>query len=182
MDETPQSPRYTLEQTADGVQATIPAARHWATIVLLSVWLAVWAFGEARVATQLLGAHWRGATVFLTVWLLGWSLAGLMVLTTVIWQVAGREIITVSRQRLSRRIEAFGFGRTRSYAMQDVRDLRATPYINHRFAQQRVPFPWIGGTTIGSIAFDYGARTIRFAPGMDEAEAKMLVAELIRRL
>lgn len=39
---------------------------------------------------------------------------------------------------------------------------------------------WLGG--VGMIAFDYGARTYRFGRGVDEAEAKQLVAELQRRL
>jgi hypothetical protein len=33
----------------------------------------------------------------------------------------------------------------------------------------------------GSIAFDYGARTIRFAAGLDEAEARALVERINER-
>jgi hypothetical protein len=33
-----------------------------------------------------------------------------------------------------------------------------------------------------TIAFDYGARTYRFGRGIDEAQAKQVVAELQRRL
>jgi hypothetical protein len=31
---------------------------------------------------------------------------------------------------------------------------------------------------MGSIAFDYGARTFRFGSGVDEAEAKQILAEI----
>jgi hypothetical protein len=34
----------------------------------------------------------------------------------------------------------------------------------------------------GTIAFDYGARTYRFGSGMDEAEARAIVAHLQSRL
>jgi hypothetical protein len=39
---------------------------------------------------------------------------------------------------------------------------------------------WLGGN--GTVAFDYGARTYRFGRGIDEAEAKQVVAELRPRL
>lgn len=40
----------------------------------------------------------------------------------------------------------------------------------------------LAGGGYGPIAFDYGARTFRFAPSLDEAEARLLINELAPRL
>jgi hypothetical protein len=184
MDVKIEAPRYALEPTADGVRVLIPAPRNWLVIVFLSAWLVGWFFGECSALIQLLGLSSGGMTPkhvqpeFLLLWLVMWTLGGIAVLTTLLWQLAGREVITANSLSLSRRIEAFGFGITRSYTLNAIRDLRATPNVNPRYTRQRAILPWGG---FGSIAFDYGARTIRFAPGIDEAEAKMLVADLARR-
>jgi hypothetical protein len=46
---------------------------------------------------------------------------------------------------------------------------------------QRAGMPF-GAGGVGSLVFDYGARTIRMAPSLYEAEAKMLVKEFSTRL
>ncbi len=38
-------------------------------------------------------------------------------------------------------------------------------------------YPWLGNS-VGTLAFDYGAKTFRFGAGIDEAEAKQIVAEI----
>ncbi len=40
--------------------------------------------------------------------------------------------------------------------------------------------PWIGNP--GSVQFDYGARTVRVLPGLDEAEGRMAADWLAQRL
>jgi hypothetical protein len=187
MDVMLQAPRYALEPTADGVRVVIPAPRNWLLISFLSAWLVGWFFGERSALLQLLGLSSGGMTPrhfqpgFLLLWLVMWTAGGIAVVTTLLWQLAGREVISANSLALSRRIEAFGIGITRSYTLNAIRDLRATPYVNPRYTRQRAILPWAGGDGSGSIAFDYGARTIRFAPGIEEAEAKMLVADLARR-
>jgi hypothetical protein len=69
-----------------------------------------------------------------------------------------------------------------SYRISDVKDLRVS--VNafqgyERWGRTGLPFG-VGGA--GSLVFDYGARTIRMLPGLDEAEAKMLVKEFSTRL
>ena len=40
--------------------------------------------------------------------------------------------------------------------------------------------PWFGNP--GSVQFDYGARTVRVLPGLDEAEGRMVAEWLAKRL
>ncbi len=185
MDVKLQAPRYILEPSADGVRVVIPTRRNWVAIVFLCAWLVGWYLGERSALLALLGPSWSGmpakhaAPAFLSVWLLLWTCAGVAVVTSILAQLTGREIITANPLSLSRRFEVLGFGITRSYTLSEIRDLRATTDINPHYSRQRALFSWSGA---GAIAFDYGARTVRFAPGIDEAEAKMLVADLKRRV
>src|SRR3984885_11392960 len=160
MDVKIEAPRYLLAPTADGVRVEIPAPRNWFAVAFLSVWLMGWFFGERSALAQLFGLSLGGMTPrhvqpgFLSVWLVVWTVGGAAALTTLLWQLAGREIITANSLSLSRRIEAFGLGITRSYTLSEIRDLRATPNNNPRYARQRAIFPWTGGEGSGSIALD----------------------------
>jgi hypothetical protein len=180
-----QSPRYTLDRTADGIRAIIPAAKNWFLLLFLSVWLCGWFFGESSAIATLAGHSFSGKVQpvgFLAIWLLFWTAGGVAVVATLLWQFSGREIIALNSTRLTYRIEAFVFGRSRSYPIRDVTDLRASVspfYRLQRWGRFGLPF---GADGAGSVVFDYGGRTIRMAPGLDEAEAKMLVKELSTRL
>jgi hypothetical protein len=185
MDVLLQGPRYTLEHTADGIQTVIPSRKNWFLILFFSVWLCGWFVGESTAIAQLLGHPFSGKAQpagFLGIWLLFWTFGGIAVFATLIWQFAGREMIALSSMTLTHRVEAFGLGRTRTYRASEIHELRAS--INAfsgygRSGRAGMPFG-VGGA--GSLVFDYGARTIRMAAGLDEAEARMLVKEFSTRL
>jgi len=72
-----------------------------------------------------------------------------------------------------------GYGRGKEYSSEFVKDLRVSPiYVPGWYARGGA---WPMHTAmLGQMAFDYGAKTIRFADA-DEAEAKMILAEIRRR-
>jgi hypothetical protein len=185
MDVPLQGPRYTLEHTADGIRASVPSRKNWFVIIFLGIWLCGWFAGESSALAQLWGHPVAGKTQavgFLGIWLTMWTIGGVVFSATLLWQVAGREIISVNSLSLIHRVEAAGIGRTRSYRISDVKDLRVS--VNtfqgyERWGRTGLPFG-VGGA--GSLVFDYGARTIRMLPSLDEAEAKMLVKEFSTRL
>jgi hypothetical protein len=95
-----------------------------------------------------------------------------------LWNVAGRELIEVrvGSVRLSRQV--LGWGRARDYVAEHIQDLRVSPQTRSS---------WLGWQHSGSpfalsgqLAFDYGARTIRFGDA-DEAEARQILAEIGQR-
>lgn len=178
----PQSARFQIETTLDGVRAVIPARRNWLILLFLTAWLGGWVFGEVSAATELLRPNDKTPTAFLAFWLAGWTLGGAFAAAAVLWQVAGREVIGVNGTTLLHRAEVLGLGRSRSYRTSDVKNFRSTDYASSPFTNQRAWFPPITGSGFGPVAFDYGARTIRMAPSLEEAEAKMLVRELLPRL
>jgi hypothetical protein len=178
----PQAARFRSEVTPDGYRVVIPARRNWFIVLFLCAWLGGWAFGELSASGELLRGGDKTPFAFLSFWLVGWTIGGLYAGATVLWQLAGREIITVSLTTLSYRAEALGLGRTRSFQTSEVKDLRSTEYAISTFTNQRAWFPPVVGSGFGPVAFDYGARTFRVAPSLDEAEAKLLVRELSARL
>lgn len=151
-------------------------------LLFMCVWLCGWVFGEIHAIRELLSPSEKTPQLFLMVWLAGWTLGGAFALGTVVWQFAGREVITVSSAELEHRVEAFGVGRTRTYRLSEVKNLRATDYSANPFTNQATWFPPVTGSGYGPVAFDYGARTMRLAPALEEAEAKLLVSKLSPRL
>jgi hypothetical protein len=83
----------------------------------------------------------------------------------------------ISRQsiRLARVVP--GWNRRKEYLAEHIQDLRVSPQWMPAQYGHRGSWP---GATLGQIAFDYGARTIRFADA-DEAEAKLILAEIQQR-
>ena len=151
-------------------------------MLFLMAWLGGWVFGEVSAVGQLLNPGEKTPSAFLAFWLAGWTLGGAFAASAVIWQLAGREVIVINSSTLTHRAEAFGLGLSRSYRTADVKNFRSTEYALNPFTNQRALFPPVTGSGFGSVAFDYGARTIRMAPSLEEAEAKMLVRELSSKL
>jgi hypothetical protein len=178
----PESPRFTLENTPNGLQAIVPARKNVFVLLFMCVWLCGWVFGEVNAIRELLAPSESTPNLFLMVWLAGWTLGGAFALGTLAWQLAGREVISIGNATLEHRVEAFGVGRTRTYRLSEVKDLRATEYSSNPFTNQAAWFPPVTGSGMGPVAFDYGARTMRLALALEEAEAKLLVSKLASRL
>jgi hypothetical protein len=151
----------------------IPARRHWPVLLLLAVWLTGWFFGETSALQRLLHPHERDGRGFMAFWLVGWTIGGALAASAFVWMLLGREVIVMDGRVLSLRSELLGLplGRERRYALSDVKDLRCSPLAQLPRSRR----------SVGLIAFDYGAKTIRFAADVDEAEAKMIVSRLTAR-
>jgi hypothetical protein len=174
--------RATTTSVPGGLRIVLPARRRWGAAAFLAVWLCGWGFGLAAVLGELLGQGVQGErslvpALFLVVWLAGWSVGGAVAAWAAAWNVAGREVVTVTGTRLTVRREVLGIGRTAAYDAAAVRDLRVEAPRSFPFAPRRWD-RWPGGP----IAFDAGGATRRFGAGVDEAEAEQLVAALRARL
>jgi hypothetical protein len=103
------------------------------------------------------------------------SLGGLVIS----WNLAGREVVRVTPGELVLRKEVFGLGSPREFDRSQVADLRVAPLVYN-------PWDWNAGLAVwglgGTLAFDYGAKTYRFGIGLDEAEAKMILAAIQQHL
>jgi hypothetical protein len=174
------APRYVVE-TRDGVeQIRIRQKGAVFLSLFLCVWLTLWTFGGLKaisaLATQL--------NLFLIVWLCGWALGWLYVASTLVWQIFGSETLRVVGSDLEINYKALSFGKTKLYRGTDIRNLSASSTPSY-FPGVRLNNPFIKLSQkydSGSIKFNYGARTIYAAGGLDEAEGRLIADRLRKRL
>jgi hypothetical protein len=175
----PAKPRAQVVDEPSGLRVTIPARRNWFLLFFLPVWLAGWVVGEVAVGGKLFTDPPSGSEgFFLLVWLVFWTIGGVLFTFFWLWNLAGREVVTLDEEALTIRYALGSAGWSRRFDRREVRDLRASQSVSMDFRSSLGW--WLGG--FGTVAFDYGARTYRFGRGIDEAEAKQVVAELRRRL
>jgi hypothetical protein len=184
MNVQPLPARYAIETTpGGGLRAVVPARKHWLFLIFMGLWLAGWCFGEFTAANQLLHPSRRdNDRWFLMLWFAGWTVGGAWAFLCLLWQLFGRELISVEEGSLVHRVEIWGLGRTRAYAVHAIARLRVVEFSFDVFRNQRTVMPPLFGAGVGPIAFDYGQRTFRIAPSLDEAEAHSLVTILGERL
>lgn len=190
--EKPGNPRYSVERTPTGMIFSIPSRKNWFIILFLGFWLMGWAMGEITVL-GILGAGIfefmqggmediveKGAGAFggafLVIWLAGWTVGGAFAIYTWLWQVRGVEQITVSGDSLDIAKKIPVWTRRKKYHIHNVSSLRiASPAASMWSKSSGMEFWGISG---GLLAFDYGAKTVNFGMGLDEAEAKMILREM----
>jgi hypothetical protein len=184
----PARPRYRTEETFDGLEISIPAKRMWFAAGFLGFWLMGWLAGEVAVTAilvvGLINVIQNGLALipqgpvglFLLGWLGAWTVGGLAAMRAWLWSMGGREVVTVGRISLRIEHRAPFWSRRKEYNMADVADLRLSQQPAWPWGRA-APFP-MGGDHGGTLAFDYGAGTVRFGTGLEEAEAKGILREI----
>ena len=172
----PASARHQAEFVGDQLRVRIPSRKQWFQIPFLSIWLVFWFFGWMAAASTLSTAP-LGADLFLLVWLIIWSVGGVYAFTTLLWMVFGEERVEISYDVFCVKQHIFGIGPTKSYDLSHIKDLRVTshPASSSFWNSRRNNNMTTVWKMDGPITFDYGAKTIRFSDGVDEAEAKQIV-------
>lgn len=183
MQMSPGTERFVVEPIPNGVQVSIPSRRNGFVILFLCLWLCGWFMGETTALLQLFGRHAKPGPppAFLALWLTGWTAGGAFCLLTVLWQLAGREIIGVDMGHLVHQLQILGFRWRREYRGDQIRRLRAVDYTPG-FNRQGSWMPPLIGQGVGPIAFDFGSRSVRIGQSLDEAEAPRILEMLSARL
>jgi hypothetical protein len=183
--EKPYKGRATIQDNFTEVKIIIPAKKNWLLIIFISAWLGIWLMGETFALGEVLkslAGNPPPPGLFILLWLAGWTAAGFFVFRTLLWNLVGKEIITVGQGRLSIAKSGLLFFKPKVYDLNELRNIRV---------QEENP---VGGTFFGgqrnnldafnlssTIRFDYGLKTVKFAGGIDEAEAKFIVDKLKER-
>jgi len=145
-------------------------------IIFLAIWLTLWSFGGIFAVRAITRGKYE---LFLILWLIIWFVGEITSIYQMMWQLFGQEKIEVSADSMTICQAILGISRSKKYTREHIRRLRADvtgrvePYA---LADEGVSMN--KGT--GMIAFDYKEETIRMGIGIDEAEAKFLVAEIQR--
>ena len=159
-----------------GPEIVIPVRRNRVVLAVVPMWLAIWISSIAGAAGQLTSGRARGGEArFVEVWLVVAVVAGGTVVYDWLWNAIGREVVGVRPGVLVIRRDVAGLGLRREYRLAAVRHLRVSvrPPDAGRWSN-----PIHFGREPGVIAFDHGARTVRFGEGLDKAEASLVLAEL----
>jgi hypothetical protein len=166
-----------IMDTSDCLRLVIPYSRSWFVIGFLGFWLCAWAVAEVVIPFRFLeGEAPPSGWSLMVAWFMVWTVAGIVAVYAWLWQVMGKEIVIVQDGRLTLRRDIGGFGWDKVYELEKVRALRAEPVVFDPMDLSMALQLWgIGG---GAIAFDYEEKTHRFGIGLDEAEAKRLVAAI----
>ena len=81
------------------------------------------------------------------------------------------------------RYQLLGFSLPKEYLAAHIHDLRVLPTVvepEGGWGIRRSPMK-LASFNDGVIAFDYGAKTVRIAGGIDEAEGKQIIALIQQR-
>ncbi len=177
---SPLPSRVMITEMSDCLRLVIPYSRSWFVIGFLGFWLCAWVVAEVLIPLRFLeGEAPSGGWSLMIVWFVVWTVAGVLAVYAWLWQVMGKEIVTVRDGSLTLRRDVGGFGLDKVYDLDQVRELRAEPALFDPMDLSMALQLWgIGG---GAIAFDYEGKTRRFGIGLDETEAKQAVAAIKKR-
>ena len=190
------NPRISIENLGMSTLFSIPARKHWITLIFLGVWLTGWLFGElfalgilfSSVGSFLfrifdirffdlfefdsgVGSAFAGS--FILVWLTIWTVAGYGAVRTFLWQLAGRELVEVSRTSIKISRPIFGLGRVKEYQAAEIANLRLLS------ADERAGKKGMAGPN--QLAFDYEFVSVEFGGGLTIREAEAVLEEITKR-
>jgi hypothetical protein len=182
--ERPYNGIATLYESPTGYHITIPAKKHWPVIIFLSLWLVGWLMGFNFVTSSfgndiddIINGRLGFNSLFTMVWLIFWGIGGVFVIKTLIWYFIGKEIIMVDHDQISVARKNDIFSRQKIYDLQEAKRFHVE--------EEHFEFVFWGRSNDlgvfrnrGSIRFEYGLKTIKFANDMDEAEAKHILETL----
>lgn len=173
-----------IEQTPNGYQTTIPAKKHVPVMMFLSLWLVAWAVGFMFVGSAYLNDFFNNGTkglgfdrLFTIVWLAGWTIVGLFIIKTLLWYLIGKEIILLDREQISIARKNDIFFRDKAFDLREVKHFHVEEEpLEFIFLSRRNDLSLFKNR--GTIRFEYGFKTIKFANDMDQAEANYILETL----
>jgi hypothetical protein len=172
MDMAPPPTGSRIQDLGDLLIVHFRPKRLWGVLAFLAVWLTFWTAGGIAAFIQLLHADW-GTRLFLFLWLCFWAFGESTAATIIAWQLLGRELLLVSRERLEVRKQIGPLTKTKLYEAPLVRDLEAARAPSDEDERPRKDF---------CLAFGYDDKTVRVGEGMSEREAEHIAATVSARI
>ena len=168
--------RFVIDRSGPVEMIRVKARRQVFVLLFLPVWLTLWTAGGIAAFTQVIHEF----SLFLCLWLCGWALGWIFAASTVAWMLMGSETLRVLGQDLEVGVEIGPWARRKLYQGGQIKDLRAAPA--NPFSSFQLNSPFMRQMQFGAVQFTYGARTVRAAAGLDEAEGKLIVERLKKSL
>jgi hypothetical protein len=169
--------RVMYRDRGDMLRMTIAPKVNALQLLIVLASLSPFLFFLFRFIQNMRNAMKGGSPLPLLGGLLVWGISGIFWLYSILVNVFGKEIVTITRETLSIRKSFMGRGPERAYHIGDISQMRiygvhtsAAPFIG-QFIQPGV-----------SIVFKYGGKTIRFANQLLEREARFMLDRLKSKL
>ncbi|WP_259065562.1 hypothetical protein HDF24_02130 [Mucilaginibacter sp. X4EP1] len=177
--EIPYPGKAIIDERFDGIEITVPPKKNTFQIAFLSIWLCAWFAGEIFVLPSLLAGGNSGFPMpFAILWIAGWTVGGLFAIRTWLWNVIGKEIITIGQGTLVIQKKWALLYKPKTYDLAEAKNFRAEEeIINTNIVGADRSNPWKLDDK-GTIKFDYGMKTIKFGDGLYEAEANAIIEKL----
>ncbi len=157
---SPYPMRSAVSQEGGGLRISIPMSMKPFVALFMVVWLGAWTVGGISTARHLLANF----DPFEGFWMCGWALGECAVSYSLVRMLVGRDVVQAKNGIIELRKEIFGLGLSKKYSVPEIRNLRFQPALRTG-----------RGGSESRIAFDYGAKTVTFGDGTDEAEAIQLI-------
>lgn len=100
----------------------------------------------------------------------------LLLLYAFLWGIAGREIVTITADKIMVKQDLFGLGFRQTYLLSQIRNLRSSVTNPAMFSLEYNLQEW--GIAGGTLAFDYSGKLIRFGLQLEKKAADELVARI----
>ena len=177
--EIPYAGRAIINDNITSLEIVIPVKRIWVVIIFFCFWLTGWLAGEVLAIWEVLStAGGDSVNSFILIWLAGWTVGGFVVFKILLWNLMGKEILTFEQGQLTINRVGSLFFKPKVYDLNEVKNIRILQNLNNypQWGRRNSFGPFdIGGT----IAFDYGLKTIKFGAKLEEPEAKHIL-QLLR--
>ena len=173
--ESPYAGRAIIQDNFDHVVITIPAKKNWFIIIFVGFWMCGWFFGETMASGSIFRGNFGGDNAFEIFWLCGWTVGGIFALNMLLWNLIGKEIVTVYPGTITVRRTGTIFFSNKTYDLNEAKHFRAEQnYYQDNYWGNRSGNSFLGQNN-GTIKFEYGMKTIKFADSMDEAEGNYIL-------
>ena len=179
--ELPYAGRAIIYDNFDGTDITIPTQKNWLIIIFLGFWLLMWSVGIIAIvfsgATEGANDTMPGAVILIM--LCFWAAVMIIPIRIFLWNVIGKEIIHIEQGVITLDKKGLLFYKTKSYDLNEARNFRAQEDTSIMMTPFGIrPSGFFKMNSSGTIRFDYGLQTVRFANNMDEVEANFILQKL----
>lgn len=168
-------PTSRLSVTQDGgyTRIDVPARRPLFVSLFLTFWLCMWTVGGAAALAGLFdGTGDSAGNLFLAFWLCGWALGWVYAAASLAWMGFGTDALWIGNSRIGRKLSVGHLSRSFEY---DVTHIKRAWFKEQPFGSIST-LPWSGS----SVVMSYGGKQVKFASGVDETEAQIILDTFTR--
>lgn len=147
---------------------------------LLMAWVAAWIFCGFVVFLEWLSATEEQTQVTFFVFLIFWAYFLWKAVRTMLFRMGGNELIEINRDELILKKSFFTYGKTRSFYLENIKELKPVELSKTSFAYTYENGWWnLGGEKLN---FEYNGKNVKFAMQMTESTSKKVFSLLSRQI